>query len=459
MHSVIYPHAHALSPNTFLATIRLGLCTGFESSGAAIEIKYKIGDNPTIYPLEIISQSISTNADIGTFQVELPNSHGTTPLHVFAQCRNTYGVSEASNSMSISNCDALSIRDSDNDGIPDNIEDTSCSNSYTPGDLSNANHFDSDGDGTADLVELLHGTDPSDASSSPRPWVFMGAPFDPDGSGNSNPVAFRPHTGTWYVKDFIEPGNHISFQHGMSGDIPIAYNPNGHTSNVGVIRNMNNQLVWFLRGAGFEKSNGFREVIIPFGLWGDHIVLGPWEKPGVTNPAVARLINNYWFYFIYMSDGSIRIHTWGYGNDVPKIQDYDGDGIFDLAVYRPSEQKTYVIHSRDGSIAVYAFGTGSSDYTFRGDVTGDGKDDLTFWEPINGMFHSMISEYFDPNHFISMQLGLYYIHLPMSWNKQNGKVLLTVVDHALGLRYFRTNNDEKAAIEWVQWGLHGDALG
>jgi hypothetical protein len=39
--------------------------------------------------------------------------------------------------------------------------------------------------------------------------------------------------------------------------------------------------------------------------------------------------------------------------------DYDGDGICDLAVYRPSEGKWYVIPSRPGSTG-YVVGFGDS---------------------------------------------------------------------------------------------------
>lgn len=458
----------AAIPTTFRARVTLALCPEYPFGDVGIEIKYMVGSDPQVINLTILSQSIDTQRNVGTFEVDLPTGFGTTPLNVFAHCTNSFGSSQASNSRAITNCDNLALQDTDNDGLANNIEDTNCDNFFSFTDQSNSNHFDTDGDGLYDLVELLSGTDRVNAGSSPRPWVFAGAPFDPDGDGDSNPVAWRVSSGTWFVKDFVLPGQHISFQYGLPGDTPIVYDPDGFTTNVGVIRNVDNLYFWFLRGAGFLKSDGSRENLIPFGLKGDHIILGPWEKPGVTNPAVARLVNGFWFFYIYMSDGTFRQQVWGQGLDVPKVQDYDGDGIFDFAVYRPSEQKTYVIRSSDLNVEVLNFGTGSSDYTFRGDITGDGKDDLTFWEPVTGIFNTLLSDSGfddvkarsgDPIFAQTTQLGLYFIHLPMSWNMQKGKVLYTVVDHAAGLRYFREDNELSNPIQWTQWGLPGDSLG
>ena len=104
----------------------------------------------------------------------------------------------------------------------------------------------------------------------------------------------------------------------------------------------------------------------------------------------------------------------------------------------------------------------------RGDATGDGIDDITFWEPATGIFSTLTSDdgfdankavLRDPSHFREMQLGLFIVHVPLSWNRRDGFDLFTVVNHSTGERFFRKDNDPDAAITRVQWGLPGDAQG
>lgn len=278
------------------------------------------------------------------------------------------------------------------------------------------------------MVEVFAATDPTNPGSNPRPLIYASAAFDPDGDGKSNPLAWsNPSTGSWYIRDFGFAGNHTSLQLGQTGDVPFVYETYGMTSNVGAIRTSGLSLIWYFNGAGFLKSDNLRVTQLPFGIFGDNIIPGPWEHPEQTNPAVARLYNNMWFFYIYQADGSIREVVWGGNGDIPKVQDYDGDGVFDIAVFRPSAQKTYVINSSDNSVHIYNFGTGTADHTVRGDATGDGIDDISFWEPITGVFTTMTSDYgFDAakaaqkylKYFKKLQLGLYVTHVPLSWNKR-----------------------------------------
>ncbi len=441
----------------FSARINVGLCRQF-SRGARVEFDYKIGGSKKANPLPIENQVIDTARNVGTYYVKLPSVFGSTTFSVRAYCRNSSGRSRGSNPVQLSYCDVLKFRDSDHDGIPDNQEDTNCDNTFDIGDASNPYSEDSDGDGIRDYVEHLYGTDPANAGSSPRPFVVGGAPFDPDGDGDSNPVVWRVAQGMWFVRDFIDPGIHLAFQFGLPGDVPLVYNPDSATSNVGVVRNFNGQLLWILNGPGILNAGNGRDTVFFFGLAGDQIIPGPWETPGVTSAAVARLVRNNWTFYVLRKDGAVSAIPWGLPGDLPKAQDYDGDGLFDVAVFRPAEQRTYVIRSHDFGVNIYDFGSATADYTVRGDISGDGIDDLTFWEPATGMFTSLSSDSgFDSSQ--SMQLGVFFHHLPLSWNRKNGKILYTVVEHATGLRYVRPDNDPSSSIESLQWGLPGDAQG
>ncbi len=452
----------------FSARVKVALCPSFAEEGIELRIKYSIGDDPNVFEAAIVSQSINVQSNKGTFQVYLPATYGRTPIHVFAHCVNAAGVSSPSNSVSISNCDVLAAQDQDGDGLADNLEDTDCSNSYNAGDPTNAASIDTDGDGMLDMAEIVSGTDPRNPGSNPRPNIFSAGVFDPDGNGDANPIVWRPANGTWYLRDFFVSGNHLAVQFGLPGDIPFTFTPNGATSNVGVIRNIGGWLHWLLREPGFRHADGSRAGIVLFGLPGDQIIPGPWETPGVTNPAVVRFQDGAWQFYIYLSTGGIRVTRWGVAGDVPKVQDYDGDGLFDIAVYRPKKQIQYIIRSQDQKVRSYHFGSPARDHSFRGDTSGDGTDDITFWNPLTGMFQTMVSDNgFNAeltarkhaHYYAALQLGLYGVHVPLSWNRQNGQVLYTVVDHASGYRYYREENSAQNSPVALQWGLAGDFQG
>ena len=449
--------------------VELSLCPERTVQTVDIAVKYRLADELTYAPATILSQEIDEDTNTAVFQIEVPGNLSFTPIHVAAFCSNSFGEGDPSNEVTFNNCDSLATADSDFDGIANNLEDNNCDNFFSPGDLSNPNNLDTDGDGIRDLIEVLSFTDPTNPGSSPRPKIFSGAPFDPDGDGNANPVVFRSSAGFWFIRDFVNPGNHLAFQFGAPGDIPFVYDSLASaTTDVGVIRPIGLDYLWLFRGQGFINSAGAPINSLQFGIFGDNVIPGPWETPGVTSPAVARLFNGTWYFNIMQRDGSVRVVLWGGEADVPMVSDYDGDGLFDVAVYRPREERIYIIRSADQLVNIYDYGTETSEFIFRGDVTGDLVDDITFWEPINGTFFGMISDNGfndalaqaeDPNHFRGVQLGLFFVHLPLSWNNRGGQTLYTVVDHGTGFRFYREDNNTSNPITAIQWGLPGDSQG
>jgi len=459
----------AVLSDSFPFKVELDLCSEYQLGGVDVSVKYRVEPNPDFVEAEILSSVVDEVENSAVFEILIPAQFGTRNIAVAAFCSNSFGESIASNEVLTSNCQSLETIDSDLDGLSNAAEDLNCDNFYSPGDLSNPDNLDTDGDGVRDFIELLYQTDPSNPGSSPRPRIYSGMSFDPDGNGNSNPVAFRPTTGNWFIKDFTSPDNHIAINFGLAGDTPFVYQSAGaETSDLGVIRLVGTDYQWLFRGSGFHNSAGQSQNSLNFGIFGDNIIPGPWEREGITNPAVARLVNGTWFFYILEATGNVRISIWGGDGDIPAVADYDGDGLFDIAVYRPSNSTLYTINSSDGVIQILEFGTFTAEFSFRGDVTGDGKDDITFWEPVNGLFTSLLSDQGfddqlgaarDPEHYLEMQLGLIIVHLPLSRNSQNGKDLLTVVDHATGYRFSRPDNNPSAQIIAEQWGLTGDSLG
>jgi hypothetical protein len=452
----------------FTARFNIDLCPEYKEGGVVFDIVYTVGTDPTLRAPNIVNSSIDTNTNTAVYDLTFPAFFGTTPFNVASSCRNAFGYSDASNVVSVSNCDVLALKDTDGDGIPNHLEDTNCDNFFSPGDISNPDNVDTDGDGVRDLVERLSNSDPTNPGSSPRPYIYSSAVFDPDGNGDANAVVWRGAQGLWFVRDFIQPGQHISFPFGVKGDIPLFYQPLSGTSNAAVIRRVGNDYLWLFRGVGFTRSTGAQETAITFGIFGDNIVPGAWEQAGMTSPAIARLFNGVWTWVIYLRDGTLKYVEWGGNGDIPKPQDFDGDGILDVAVYRPSLGKTYYLSSITGMPHTEDFGSGTAEHTVRGDFTGDGKEDITTWESGTGLFASMTSDNGfdsaaaaakDPNHYFELPLGLYNVHLPINWNKRGGILLYTVIDHAQGLRYWRDNNSPTGTIRSEQWGVVGDHQG
>ena len=63
--------------------------------------------------------------------------------------------------------------------------------------------------------------------------------------------------------------------------------------------------------------------------------------------------------------------------------DYDGDGKADVSVFRPSENKWYILRSSDGQIVERIFAV-SGDVPTPADFDGDGKTDIAIFRPATG---------------------------------------------------------------------------
>jgi hypothetical protein len=127
--------------------------------------------------------------------------------------------------------------------------------------------------------------------------------------------------------------------------------------------------------------------------WGntatDRAVCRDYDGDGITDIAVFRLGANagdpaFW-YIRQSTNGALRAVQWGTtgffpDGDKPVPGDYDGDGKFDIAVYRfgglsPSNS-FLILRSSDGGFVTQSWGNYPTDYIAPGDFDGDGKTDL-----------------------------------------------------------------------------------
>ena len=244
---------------------------------------------------------------------------------------------------------------------------------------------------------------------------------DFDGDGRSDVSVFRPSDGVWYLSrstsgfaafnwglgsDVISPGDFdgdgktdvavfrgndlgspdfyvinssnstISyFYWGSVGDLPTVEDFDGDSRADAAIFRPSTGTFWIMQSTngGEINSSGFPigEPIVG-DLDGDRradmgtITAGQWS--------IARSNNNYAW---------ITQDSWGLGTDVPVPADYDGDGIVDLAVFRPSDGNWYVRRSM-GGVGIFNWGS-SGDVPVPGDFDGDGRSDQAVYR--DGMWY------------------------------------------------------------------------
>ncbi|MEZ5426077.1 MAG: CHRD domain-containing protein [Pyrinomonadaceae bacterium] len=137
------------------------------------------------------------------------------------------------------------------------------------------------------------------------------------------------------------------------------------------------------------RSSDGTAQFLPWGISGDQAVARDYDGDGITDAAIFRrgaasTSPTEWF-IRQSSNGMLRVETFGLtGNgtttfDTPIPGDYDGDGKFDLAVYRfgQSPGNNYIVkQSSDNAVIFRQWGNFNTDYIAPGDFDGDGKFDF-----------------------------------------------------------------------------------
>ncbi len=138
----------------------------------------------------------------------------------------------------------------------------------------------------------------------------------------------------------------------------------------------------------FRSSDNTAQAI-QWGTDGDQSLARDYDGDGKTDPAVYRrgataTAPVFWYYRESSTGGTLRDFQFGVtGNgttnyDVPVPGDYDGDGKFDLALYRfgNAPANTFIVRrSSDGVVTYFQYGNFNTDYILPGDYDGDGKFD------------------------------------------------------------------------------------
>jgi FG-GAP-like repeat/FG-GAP repeat len=229
--------------------------------------------------------------------------------------------------------------------------------------------------------------------------------LDFDGDGRADITAYNPLNGIWYV--LKSSGNYttaMTVTFGGGGTVLVAGDFDGDgKADVG----------FYNRGSGrwsiAKSSTGYATVLTVF-LGGGAAVAAPgdYDGDGILDPAAFSAATGTWSILTSSSGFSSSIVVNGFGapgdkamsNAVPiyladettRATDVDGDGRADLTVYNPATATWYTLQSGANYTTTTNTAWGGSGYTpVPGDFDGDGRADRVVYQASTGNWYVLLS--------------------------------------------------------------------
>jgi len=197
----------------------------------------------------------------------------------------------------------------------------------------------------------------------------------------------------------------------------------------------------------------------PLGEPGDSVSLTvDWDGDGRSDFSTARYNSEVLWRIIPSSTGILEETRWGSSalGDFFAAADYDGDGRFDIAVFRAGVW--HIIESSTGNYRYEYWGT-SGDIPAPNDFDNDGKADLTVARSENGqrVWYTRLSTTGEMR-VVTFGLSNDGFFTGRSDFDGDGKQDITVVRNSGGQRYFYTIRSSDSELQIVQWGLSSDVV-
>jgi len=296
-----------------------------------------------------------------------------------------------------------------------NVHSTNFPNGEIRGQLGVQRPVDYDGDGRTDLsiarfpnvaapgvAQITYWNQLSSGGTQILDWgnanTDFPAPGDYDGDGKTDIAIYRggAAVGDQSVFFILRSSDNTSFiqSFGLNGDQAVArdYDGDGITD-LAIFRRgatLGSQAFWWIR----RSTSPANYLAIPFGTTGngttsnDFAIPGDYDGDGKFDLAVYRFgispANN--FIIWQSSDNVITYRQFGnFNTDYVLPGDYDGDGKYDLAVARTGASGTsplvwWILQSSTGTTRTQTFGI-TNDIPAQGDYDGDGRTDLAVYRP------------------------------------------------------------------------------
>jgi hypothetical protein len=130
---------------------------------------------------------------------------------------------------------------------------------------------------------------------------------------------------------------------------------------------------------------------------------GDFDGDGVTDTNIYRPSIGQWF---VLNSGSNTVvqEPFGLNGDIPIDGDFDGDSRADVAIFRPSTGVWFFKRSSNGTTLGAQFGQ-NGDKPIVGDYDKDGKSDIAVWRPSNGT-HFILRSSTDFTTFFAHPFGI-----------------------------------------------------
>lgn len=204
--------------------------------------------------------------------------------------------------------------------------------------------------------------------------VANGAYNDFDGDGRTDLTVYRTSNRTFYNQSSLT-GNLFERQIGQAGDsvsLTVDFDGDGKSDHSTAAYNGN--FVWRI----FQSTtNTLKETAFGSSVFNDIFAAGDYDGDGRFDIAVFRA--GVW-YIIESSTGNYRYEYFGQSGDIPAANDYDKDGKADLTVARSENgiRVWYVKRSSDNQAYRVEWGLSSDAFfTGRSDWDGDGAADVS----------------------------------------------------------------------------------